>query len=299
MLCVCYNMEKGGDFVETEKKEYPVWKLILQIILALMLAFGLFLGVPLLWAANRDARYERMKPQVQELATVYIAEQYPGNDFEITDLYHNFKSNTFDVKIQSRSSADTHFTVKFVDDTLEVDYDSYEWAVLQRGNTRERIIRDYEAQAEAVLNTLPGIDFVRADFVRYSKQTSLEQYSVDLSMDSLSLELDGQYDAAAMGWDHGTLELWFVEKPEDLHIHRLLERLREVDAAMTQAGVGYRLIEITLVDAPDFDYTQKFYIHDILREDLYSEDPLAALQELWEAQEAKRQEMKEKWEKSE
>ena len=281
--------------METEKKEYPVWKLILQIILALMLAFGLFLGVPLLWAANRDARYERMKPQVQELATVYIAEQYPGNDFEITALYHVFKDNSFEVTFQSQSSADTHFFVQFNDTTLEVDYDSYEWAVLELGNTRERIIQDYKAQAEEVLNTLSGIDLVRADFVRYSKQTSLEQYSVDLSMESLALELDGQYDAAAMGWDHGTLELWFVEKPEDLNIHRILERLREVDAAMTQAGVGYRLIEIRLVDAPDFDYTQKYYIHDILREHLYSEDPLAVLREMWEEQEANRQALKEKW----
>ena len=285
--------------METEKKEYPVWKLILQIILALMLAFGLLLGVPLLWAANRDARYERMKPQVQELATVYIAEQYPGNDFEITDLYHSFKDDSFLVEVQSRSSADTHFTVRFNDTTLEVDYDSYEWAVLERGNTKERIIRDYEAQAEAVLNVLPGIDFVRADFVRYSKQTSQERYSVDLSMDSLTLELDGQYDAAALGWDHGTLELWFVENPENFNIHRLLERLREVDAAMTQAGVGYRVVEILLVDAPDFDYTQKFYIYDILREDLYSDDPMAVLQALWEEQEANRQALKEKWAKSE
>ena len=281
--------------METEKKEYPVWKLILQIILALMLAFGLLLGVPLLWAMLLDARHERMKPQVQELATAYIAEQYPGNDFEITALYHVFKDNSFEVTFQSQSSADTHFFVQFNDTTLEVDYDSYEWAVLKRGNTRERIIRDYEAQAEAVLNTLPGIDLVRADFVRYSKQTSLERYSVDLSMDSLSLELDGQYDAAALGWDHGTLELWFVEKPENFNIHRLLERLQEVDAAMTQAGVGYRLIEIRLVDAPDFDYTQKYYIYDILREDLNSDDPMAALQALWEAQEARRQAMKEKW----
>lgn len=289
--------------METEKKDFSVWKLILQMIIALVLAFILLFGVPflvlMLWARNTDAKHEKMEPQVQELAVAYIAEQYPGNDFEIKDLYHVFKDNSFEVKVQSRSSADTHFIIKFTDDTLEVDYDSYDWAVLKRGNTKERIIQDYVAQAEAVLNTLPGIDLVRADFVRYSKQTSMEEHSADLSMDSLNLELDGQYDAAAMGWDHGTLELWFVENPENLNIHRLLERLREVDAAMTQAGVGYSLMEIRLVDAPDFDYTQKFYIRNILREDLYSEDPMAALQELWEAQEAKRQEMQEKWAKSE
>lgn len=284
--------------MEENKKDYPIGKLIAQIILTLVLAFGLLVGVPFLgvmiWAMGQDAKYERMEPQALEVAQTYIAQQYPGNDFEITNIYHNFKDNSFDAKIQSQSSADTHFTVKIADDTLEVDYDSYEWAVLKLGNTKERIIGDYEAQAEAVLNTLPGIDLVLADFVRDSKQTSLERYSVDLSMDSLVLELDGEYDAAALGWDHGMLTLYFVETDENLTIHRLLERLREVDAAMTQAGVGYRVVKIRLVNAPDWEDTRDFYVYDILREDLYSEDPLAVLQEKWETQEAKRQAQKEK-----
>lgn len=283
--------------MEENKKDYPIGKLIAQLVLTLVLAFGLLVGVPflgvMLWAMGQDAKHERMEPQALEVAQAYIAQQYPGNDFEITDIYHNFKDNSFDAKIQSQSSADTHFTVKIADDTLEVDYDSYEWAVLKLGNTKERIIGDYEAQAEAVLNTLPGIDLVLADFVRDSKQTSLERYSVDLSMDSLVLELDGEYDTAALGWDHGTLTLYFVETDENLTIHRLLERLREVDAAMTQAGVGYRVVKIRLVNAPDWEDTQDFYVYDILREDLYSEDPLAVLQEKWETQEAKRQAQKE------
>lgn len=283
--------------MEENKKDYPIGKLIAQIILMLVLAFGLLVGVPFLgvmiWAMGQDAKYERMEPQAMEAAQAYIAQQYPGNDFEIADIYHNFKDNSFDVKVQSQSSADTHFTVKIADDTLEVDYDSYEWAVLKLGNTKERIIGDYEAQAEAVLNTLPGIDLVLADFVRDSKQTSLERYSVDLSMDSLVLELDGEYDAAALGWDHGTLTLYFVETDENLTIHRVLERLREVDAAMTQAGVGYRVVKIRLVNAPDWEETRDFYVYDILREDLYSEDPLAVLQDKWETQEAKRQAQRE------
>lgn len=285
--------------MESEKKNYPIRKVVLQVILAIFLAFFLLFGVPVLvavlWAANQDAKHEEMKPQVRELAVAYIEEQYPGNDFEITELYHNFKDNSFDVELQSRSSTDTLFTVKFNDTTLEVDYDGYEWAVLKRGNTKERIIQDYKAQAEAVLNTLPGIDLVSANFVRYSKQISIEKYSVDLSMDALTLELDGRYDAAAMGWDHGTLELRFVESENNLNIQRLLERLWELDEAMTKAGVGYRVVEIQLVDAPDWEHTREFYIYDILREDLYSDDPMAVLQALWEEQEAKRQALKEQW----
>ena len=285
-----------------EKENIPVWKLILKCILAIALAFGLLFGVPLLavmlWAMGLDAKHEKMETQVQELAAAYIAEQYPGNDFEITDLYHNFKDNSFDVKVQSRSSADTHFTVKFADDTLEVDYDSYDFDVTNRGNTAARIEDDYHARASAVLETLPGIDLVLADILQYGSDSSVSAFLYAVGLDRRTLELDGQYDAAEMGWDHGELVVWFVEKDEDLNIQRLLERLWQVDDAMTRAGVGYRVVEIRLVNAPDRNSTKDFYIYDILREDLESDDPLAVLQALWEKQEAKRQDLKEQWAQS-
>lgn len=289
--------------METEKKEYPVWKLIVQIILALMLAFGLFLGVPLLvamlWAANLDAKHEQMKPQVQELATAYIAEQYPGNDFEITNLYHVFKDNSFEVTFQSRSSADTHFIVKFNDTTLEVDWDSYEDAVTNRGNTAKRIKADYEDRVKGVLKVLTGVQSVYTDYVICSGTPGYSLYDSPEGLDNRTLELDREYDTAAMGWDYGYLEVEFLESPEDLSIQRILERLWELDEAMTTAGVGYQVVKITLVSDPDWRVAEKFYIFDIRREDLYSEDPLEALQELWEEQEANRQARKEKWEKSE
>lgn len=289
--------------MEIEKKEYPVWKLILQIILALMLAFGLILGVPLLvamlWAANLDAKHEQMKPQVQELACAYISEQYPGNDFEITNLYHVFKDNSFEVKVRSRSSADTHFIVKFNDTTLEVDWDSYEDAVTNRGNTAKRIKADYEDRVKGVLKVLTGVQSVYTDYVICSGTPGYSLYDSPEGLDNRTLELDREYDTAAMGWDYGYLEVEFLESPEDLSIQRILERLWELDEAMTTAGVGYQVVKITLVSDPDWRVAEKFYIYDILREDLYSEDPLEALQELWEKQEANRQARKEKWEKSE
>ncbi len=288
--------------MEKQKKECPIWKMILGVILAVALVFGLLYGVlfltVMLWAKNLDAKHEKMEPQVQELASAYIAEQYPGNDFEITDLYHNFKDNSFDVKVQSRSSADTYFTIKFADDTLKVDHDSYEWSVTNRGNTVQRIVDDYNAQVKEVLEVLPGIEWARADIVRYSSNSSYSEFQLAVGLDQRTLELDKQYEAAQMGWDHGTLELRFVETDENLNIYRLLERLREVDTAMTQAGVGYRVIEIRLVNGPDWEHTREFYIHDIFREDLHSDDPMAVLQALWEEQEAIRQALKEQWAES-
>lgn len=285
--------------MDERKENSSVWKSILKIILAVVLVFGLLVGVPflvvMLWANSLDAKYEKMEPQVQEIAVAYIAEKYPGNDFEITNLYHNFKDNSFDVKVQSKSSADTHFTVKFADDTLEVDYDSYEFSVAKRGNTAERIVEDYETQATAVLETIPGYDWSEVSFVTYSQNTSNNLHFSPAGLDRTTLELDGEYDAAEMGWDYGWLSVYFLEEPENLNVPRVLERLRQVDEAMTKAGVGYQVVEIILITDTDLVKANTFEIYAIRREYLQSDDPLAVLQELWEEQEANRQAVKEQW----
>lgn len=285
------------------EKEYPLCKVIFQVVISIFLAFFLLFGVPVLvavlWTANQDAKYEEMKPQVRELAAAYIAEQYPGNDFEMADPFHNFKDNSFDVKVRSRSSADTCFTIRFNDTTLEVDYDSYEWAVLQRGNTMQRIVDDYDDRVKTLLKGTPGMLYVGSDFVRYSETASTNlDFSPD-GLDSSTLKLDGVYDAGEMGWHFGCLSVKFQEKPENVNILRLLERLRELDEAMTRGGVGYQVVGITLEPKSEGQNVEKLTVYAIRRADLYSDDPLAVLQALWEEQEANRQALKEKWEKSE
>lgn len=101
-----------------------------------------------------------------------------------------------------------------------------------------------------------------------------------------------------MGWDYGFVTVYLLEAPEDLNVQRVLERLREVDEAMTEAGVGYQVVEIRLYTDPDYVKAEKFNVYAIRREYLQSDDPLAVLQSLWEEQEANRQALKEKWEQS-
>ena len=121
-------------------------KLAVTFFLAMVLIVGVPVGGLFLWAGLTDAKHERMEPQVEQNAIAYLAEQYPNHDFDITVAGHNFKDNTFDVKVQSRGSMDTHFTLKFRDDNLELETDTYEWAVTERGNVRERIVEDYKAR---------------------------------------------------------------------------------------------------------------------------------------------------------
>lgn len=281
-----------------EKKNYPLWKVIVQIVLWL----GLILVVPplliLLWLGGSEKIMDKKVPEVRELAENYLDEQYPGHDFEITNAYHSWYDSVFYVKVQSRSSDDTYFTVTY-DNSLEFFADSYERRVVNRGNTAARIVEDYEAQAKAVLEMIPGYDWSEISFVTYSENTSNNLHFSPAGLDRTTLELDGEYDAAEMGWDYGWLTVYFLEEPEELTVLRVLERLRQVDEAMAEAGVGYQVVEIRLITDPDLVKAEQFTVYAIRREYLQSDDPLAKLQSLWEEQEANRQALKEQWAKDE
>lgn len=271
-------------------------KLVAQVLGALLIGAVMLVGVPVLgiflWANLTDAKYERMEPQVEINAGEYLRQQYPGNDFDFTVKGHNFKDNTFDVAVQSRSSMDTHFTLKFRDDNLELGMDTYEWAVEERGNVRERIVEDYKARTKEALKNLPGVCLILPDFMVHQENSVNSLYYSPMGLDKQTLKLDGIYDAAVMGNDHGYLELWFTEEEEDMHLDRLAERFRQVDAALTQAGIGYQVMEVKLRTQ---EGETKIYVFDVLREDIRSDNFPERLQQLWEAQEARRQEIQESY----
>lgn len=283
--------------MEDQKKNYPLWKVIAQIVLWVGLIFVVPPLLILLWLDGSEWLMERKVPEVREKAETYLDAQYPGHDFEITNAYHSWYDSVFYVKVQSRSSADTYFTVTY-DNSLEFFADSYERRVVNRGNTAARIVEDYETQAKAVLEAIPGYDWSQISFVTYSENTSNNLHFSPQGLDCTTLELDGEYDAAEMGWDYGWLTVYFLEDAENLTVPRVLERLRQVDEAMTKAGVGYQVVEIRLITDPDLVRAKQFTIYAIRREYLQSDDPLAVLQALWEEQEANRQALKEQWAKA-
>lgn len=154
-----------------EKKNYPLWKIIVQMILWLTLILVIPPLLILLWLGGSEWLMDRKVPEVQALAEAYLDAQYPGHDFEIAEAYHSWYDSVFYVKVQSRSSADTYFTVTYKN-SLEFSSDNYERRVVNRGNTAARIVEDYEAQAKAVLETIPGYDWSQISFVIYKETTS-------------------------------------------------------------------------------------------------------------------------------
>lgn len=234
-----------------EKENISAGKLILKIILGVALALVICFGVPflavVLWAVGNDAKYERMEPDAQAAAEAYIAEQYPGNDFEITAFYHNFKDNSFDAEIQSRSSADTHFTVKIADDTLELDYDSYERDVLEGGNTADRVEKEYSAAVQSVLSDLFPEQFVDAKFQRRYIVHGEAEFTEDMLAD-VRWEVDKQYDVSALGAQAGVVQVLFDNTEGEYPPERRMEVLRRMAQALEEADMGFFTMEVWVAE---------------------------------------------------
>lgn len=203
--------------------------------------------------------------------------------------FHVFKDNCFTVKVQSRSSIDTYFELDYDDHSYALLRDSYQSGVLEGRNTYARITNEYDALIRDATASMFGISRIEAGFRQHSENTSYRMYSSPDGLDIKTLVLDGAYDAAKMGNRYGYIVAEFLDSDENIHIRRALEILTEIDRILSEEGVGYCVMEITVVSETHPDSTRKFFIYGVTKEDLSCEDPLARLQEKWDAQEAERQ----------
>ncbi len=268
-------------------------KVLLCILLAMVLAAALFVGAVFCWSAALDAKNERIAREIIDpKAAAYLAEQYPGNDFEVQKSYNVFKDNCFRVKVQSRSSADTYFELDYHYKSFELVRDSYENQVLGGWNTRDRLIEGYRQMVREQLEPMEGLLYWNADYCSYSENTSSNLYFSPAGLDRTTLILDHPYDAAAMGSQYGDLELRFLEDEAQINLQRAYELLAEADRRLTEKGIGWYVMEIMLQNGEYPNDTVTFYLYGVRKEDLTAEDPIARLQELWDEQEANRQRIK-------
>ena len=107
-----------------------------------------------------------------------------------------------------------------------------------------------------------------------------------------TLILDKDYNVGALGVQYGELDVTAILPAEKVNISSALEVMREIDQQLAKSNVGYYLMKITLQDASFLDYTVQFTLYGVHPEDLHREDALTYLQELWNEQEARRQERK-------
>ena len=143
---------------------------------------------------------------------------------------------------------------------------------------------------------LEKLDYLYVDYYHYRDKDETPPLSYHYGTQGLNpatLTLDQPYDDS-FGFHYGNLEITLLQSSESCNIQTALRYLQEIDSLLTESGVGYYVLELSL-KAPSSK--SEFHIYGVRREDLHCEDPLSRLQELWNEQEAHRQEIKASYEK--
>lgn len=235
--------------------------MLLKVLLGLVFAAVLFYGSILCWAMLTDAQHRRTAREVIDpQAAAYLAEQYPGNDFEVGNAYHVFKDNRFRVNVQSRTSRDTHFYLMYPDENPELCEDQYDRLVLSGYNTRARLEEEYGA---LVLEALPEEYWITCGLRVRDDRSGLPV------LDQSTLILDADYDLSELGAAYGTIDLTVAISAEHFTTEYAVSILKEVDSRLSACGVYYSDLELKLrIDSP-LDY---LYIPDLTPEQIRSEN---------------------------
>ena len=269
---------------------------ILAVVGLIFLIPGLLYAGVLCWAWVSDLKHANIAQEIIDpKAAEYISQAYPDTDYVLDNAYYDFKDNCYQVKVHSPSSQDTYFTLNYDNKTYELVRDGYESSVLSGINTRNRIVSAYTQLIDDCLSSATGLSRVNSDFCQYSESISHGGYFSPDGLDPQILIVDKAYDVAELGSAYGFLEVTAVLPKEEVNIRSALNILTEIDHLLLERSIGYYLIEITIVDAEYPDTTAEFTLYGVHPEDLYRENPLAYLQELWNSQEAHRQEIKKEW----
>lgn len=189
-------------------------------------------------------------------AKKYVAENYPG--YEAGAPAYNFKFGNYAVEITKPNSEDCHFMADFGLDG-KVLRDNYESSIEKGFNTAARLNMRYRELVDTVLES-PSYPF-ETD-IGFGDLISHDDETHDFALESSTLTPDGIYDLNALAAEYGALTIYV--KTEDVSPEKAAEILRELDALMTQGGVTFRAINLSLTANDGEDY----YIENIHREEI-------------------------------
>ena len=217
------------------------WK-IAALVVAVILIVGLA------WFANALNGNPISKHIAKNRAEKYIAEQYPGTDFELERVSYNFKDGNYHAYIVSPGSIDTHFTLS-ISMVGKVYWDTYE-NVTEKFNTAMRLEDEYRDLVDTVLYSA---DFPYVSDIGYGTMaiyppealTDRERNDIpDYAMDQSLLVVDGEYDIRELAAQCGHLVI-YVES-ETITVEEAAQILRTLDAVFAQKNVPYAGIDLVL-----------------------------------------------------
>lgn len=234
-------------------------------LIAFFIAFAMTAG--LIWFAfalnGNPVSYFLVKNNAEK----YVAENYPG--YEAGEPAYNFKAGKYVVEIIKPDSEDCHFMASFGLNGKCLG-DNYESSIEKGFNTMARLNMRYRELVNTVLKSpaYPLESKIGFGELVFADNDDYDKYPAhDFSIPRDILESDALYDITALGESGGLLTICVFS--EEKTPERAAEILRELDALMTQGGVTFRAIDLTLTSNDGEDYfTENIHREEISESDL-------------------------------
>lgn len=204
----------------------------------------------------------------------YLEKEFPKNDFQLEGAQYNFKDGSYSVKVQSKSSIDTHFYVNY-NWLGEVKGDTYEAEVTSHWNTYQRLEQEYRelvdkswlnkefhlTENDILFGTLQDISEVE----KKSDGTNLySPYGLNIP----ELKLDYPYHIQDIGKKAGTIVIYIPD--QDVSIKRAAELMLQIKTYLDQKNVSFYALDFVL-QSPNPNDETRVNVGVFLYSDIYEE----------------------------
>lgn len=181
------------------------------------------------------------KREAERLSQEYLEMHFEDRDFYIGEISYSMSSTSYDVLVKSRSSVDTWFELVWRDG--ELIHESYDYRVLDKGNTATRINEEYGEKAEKALKLLNlkydvMLENGQIEFVWKGREAP------EYALRQEELVLDGDYDVMELGTQAGHLSVWI--RDAEVTEERAAEMLLDIRKTMEENGIGFYVLDFEL-----------------------------------------------------
>lgn len=216
------------------------------------------------------------KALAKNAANKYIKQHYNEADFEIYDIFYNFKDGYYHAEVISPTSEDSHFYIalsgqKVVDDTFEEDVLSG-WNTWQRLDEAYRQLTDqlfedknFPLKSEISFGTIESYEDIAADDFITQKYGVVKE----------ELKLDKDYDIKHIAKTAG--KIVFYAQHDEISFEKASELLLTLKDEFDQADIPFYAIDFILEkphqeDGSSNEDDSSIHTANFLYEDIYEKD---------------------------
>lgn len=179
------------------------------------------------------------KSLAKKAAVQYVNEKYSQLNLDIGEPSYNFKFSAYGVKVQSKTSKDTVFTIH-VDGSGNVKDDDYQYEVANNFTTWRRLGEELDAKAKGIIGSKLDYDFDLAS-IRFVEESKGKQELLKLQRD---MKLDIQNPSLP-------LEAYAVIFTDDVSYNKIAEVAKAIETTLKNQSVPISQYSVRLIPMSD------------------------------------------------